>query len=353
MICGGTFDLAAKEARLEELDDLMAAPDVWGDQDKLTNLGRERNRVQAELMEWNAIKSELDEIEVAQELLAEEDDPSLADETAKKLLAAEEGLKAMEFKKMLSGPNDPAGAILSINSGAGGLEAQDWAEMLLRMYTRWGEAKHYEVEAVDILPGEEAGIKSATITFQGAYAYGYLKAESGVHRLVRISPFDSQARRHTSFASVSVIPDLEDESDVTIDEKDLKVDVFRASGAGGQHVNKTESAVRITHIPSGIVVGCQSERSQHKNRSTAMRILKAKLKERDRLEKEKVRAAAEEEKMDIAWGSQIRSYVLQPYQKIKDHRTNAEEGNVQKVLDGGLDGLIETYLLSVSGKKAD
>ncbi len=331
----------------------MADPGVWGDQDKLTALGRERNRIKADLDFWNGISAEITDLKIAYELLDEEEDENLASETSSKLAKTEADLREMEFTKMLSGPYDVSGAILSINSGAGGLEAQDWAEMLLRMYTRWGESKNYEVEVVDSLPGEEAGIKSATVTFTGRYAFGFLKAETGVHRLVRISPFDANARRHTSFASVAVLPDIEDDSAVTIEDKDLKIDVFRASGAGGQHVNKTESAVRITHLPTGIVVSCQSERSQHKNRSNAMRILKAKLLSREREEKDRQRAAEEAEKMDIAWGSQIRSYVLQPYQKIKDHRTGLEEGNVQKVLDGGLDDLIEGYLLSISQKKAD
>lgn len=329
----------------------MSDPAVWSDQERLTALGKEKNRIQADIDRFREIETEIEDISVTLELLEEETDPALSEETTGRIAKVEEALKELEFTKMLSGPNDAAGAILSINSGAGGLESQDWAEMLLRMYTRWAESKGYETEIVDRLAGEEAGIKSATITVTGRYAYGYLKAETGVHRLVRISPFDAQARRHTSFASVAVLPDLEDDSEIEIDEKDLKVDVFRASGAGGQHVNKTESAIRITHLPSGIIVGCQSERSQHKNRSNAMRILKAKLYERERAEKDKQRAADEAEKMDIAWGSQIRSYVLQPYQKIKDHRTGAEEGNVTKVLDGGLDGLIETYLLSINAKK--
>lgn len=350
---GGIFDLAEKESRLEELDDLMAAPDIWNDQEKSTALGRERTRIQGELTRWRELTAEVDEAEVALELMREEADEALAAEAAAHLDRVEKGLREMEFQKMLSGPNDASGAILAINSGAGGLESQDWAEMLLRMYTRWGEQRGYAVDVVDRLDDDEGGIKSATVTFTGRYAYGYLKAETGVHRLVRISPFDANARRHTSFASVAVLPDLEDEESVAVEEKDLKIDVFRASGAGGQHVNKTESAVRVTHLPTGIVVSCQSERSQHKNRSNAMRILKAKLKEMERAERDRERDAIEAAKMEIAWGSQIRSYVLQPYQKIKDHRTGFEEGNVTKVLDGGLDGLIEAYLLSMADKRKE
>jgi peptide chain release factor 2 len=282
---------------------------------------------------------------VALELVAEEADPALLAETEERLAEVEKGVRGIEFHKMLSGVRDPGNAILAINAGAGGTEAQDWAEMLLRMYLRWAEKRDYEAEVVDLQPGDEAGLKSATVTVSGAYAYGYLKAEAGVHRLVRISPFDAQARRHTSFSSVAVYPEAEEDEAIEVDEKDLRVDVFRASGAGGQHVNKTESAVRLTHLPTGIVVSCQSERSQHKNRSNAMRVLKSRLLEAQRLEREKEKAAQEAEKMEIAWGSQIRSYVLQPYQKIKDHRTNFEEGNVQRVLDGDLDAFIEEYLL--------
>lgn len=327
---------------------MMARPDFWDDPDRASEIGRERNRLIADVDAWRRLSTSLDDVAVAAELLEEEEDPGLQRETDEGLQKIEEGLRAIEFHKMLSGPQDSGNAILAINAGAGGTEAQDWADMLLRMYLRWAEKHAYEAEVVDLLPGDEAGVKNATVTVAGAYAYGYLKAETGVHRLVRISPFDSQARRHTSFASVSVYPEAEEDAAIEIDEKDLKVDVFRASGAGGQHVNRTESAIRILHIPTGIVVGCQSERSQHKNRANAMRILRAKLQDLQRREKEKERDALEAEKKDIAWGSQIRSYVLQPYQKIKDHRTEMEDGNVQKILDGGLDEFIEAYLLMAS-----
>jgi peptide chain release factor 2 len=252
----------------------------------------------------------------------------------------------MEFARMLSGQHDASNAIVSINAGAGGTEAQDWAEMLLRMYLRFCEKKGFRVEITDYQPGDEAGVKGVTFTAEGDYAYGWLRAEIGIHRLVRISPFDSSARRHTSFCSVFVFPEISDEVEVTIDEKDLRVDTYRSSGAGGQHVNKTESAIRITHMPSGIVVACQSERSQHKNRATAMKQLKARLYEMEMRKKEEVAAAITGEKKEIGWGSQIRSYVLHPYRMVKDHRTGYEVGNTDAILDGDLDGFIEAYLLS-------
>jgi peptide chain release factor 2 len=252
----------------------------------------------------------------------------------------------MEFARMLSGQHDASNAIVSINAGAGGTEAQDWAEMLLRMYLRFCEKRGFRAEITDYQPGEEAGVKGVTFTVEGDYAYGWLRAEIGIHRLVRISPFDSNARRHTSFCSVFVFPEISDEVEVVIDEKDLRVDTYRSSGAGGQHVNKTESAIRITHIPTGIVVACQNERSQHKNRATAMKQLKARLYELEMRKKEEVAAAITGEKKEIGWGSQIRSYVLHPYRMVKDHRTSYEVGNTDAVLDGDLDGFIEAYLLS-------
>jgi peptide chain release factor 2 len=259
----------------------------------------------------------------------------------------------MEFKRMLGSEDDEKNAIVSINAGAGGTEAQDWAEMLLRMYVRYGERNGYEIDMLDLQPGDGAGIKSATFFVKGSYAYGYLKGESGVHRLVRISPFDANKRRHTSFASVFVSPEIDEDIHVDIDEKDLRVDTFRAGGKGGQHVNKTDSAVRITHIPTGLVVSCQNERSQHQNRAVAMKVLRARLYE---LEKERQKEKLEElnaTKKDIAWGSQIRSYVLHPYRMIKDHRTGYETGNVEPVLDGDLSEFIKSYLLYSSEKKRE
>ena len=258
----------------------------------------------------------------------------------------ESRIAKMEFARMLSGEHDACNAIFSINAGAGGTEAQDWAEMLLRMYLRFCEKRGWKTEITDYQPGDEAGVKGVTFTVEGDYSYGWLRAEMGIHRLVRISPFDSNARRHTSFVSVFVFPELPDDIDIVIDEKDLKVDTYRSSGAGGQHVNKTESAIRITHIPTGTVVACQNERSQHKNRATAMKQLKARLYELEVRKKEEEAASISGEKKEIGWGSQIRSYVLHPYRMVKDHRTSFETSNTDAILDGKLDGFIEAYLLS-------
>ncbi len=285
------------------------------------------------------------------ELSSEEQDEETAKETQAKISDIEDKVEGMELKRMLGNLDDEKNAIVSINAGAGGTEAQDWAEMLLRMYLRYGERNGYEVQILDYQPGDGAGIKSATFFLKGPYAYGYLKVESGVHRLVRISPFDANKRRHTSFASVFVSPEIDEDIQVEIDEKDLRVDTFRAGGKGGQHVNKTDSAVRITHLPTGTVVSCQNERSQHQNRAVAMKVLRARLYE---LEKEKQKEKLEElhaTKKDIAWGSQIRSYVLHPYRMIKDHRTGYETGNVEPVLDGDLNEFIKSYLLYSSGEK--
>jgi len=253
-------------------------------------------------------------------------------------------IDALDLHLKLSGPDDDKNAIVAINSGAGGTESQDWAEMLLRMYVRWAERKGFELELIDRQDGEEAGIKNATVAVRGTYAYGLLHGEAGVHRLVRISPFDSQARRHTSFASVDVLPEIDDSIEIDIQDKDLRVDVFRASGAGGQHVNRTESAVRITHLPTGIVVQCQNERSQHKNRATAMKVLRARLYELELRKREAELAKKEDAKKDIGWGSQIRSYVLQPYRMVKDHRTGETVGDATSVLDGGIDPFLEAFL---------
>ena len=281
------------------------------------------------------------------------DDSEAARETEGALGRTRAEIERQELQVMLGGEYDRLGAILSIHPGAGGLEAQDWAEMLLRLYLRWAERRGYKTELADLQPGDGGGIKSATITVEGDYAYGYLKAEAGIHRLVRISPFDANARRHTSFASVFVFPAIDDKVEVIINPADLRVDTFRASGAGGQHVNKTDSAVRMTHFPSGIVVSCQNERSQHKNRAMAMKILRARLFELEERKKREQFEQFTKEKKDITWGSQIRSYVLQPYRMVKDHRTGIEIGNTDAVLDGAIDPFIEAYLMGVRKSGAE
>jgi peptide chain release factor 2 len=295
--------------------------------------------------DWSSAQAELDDLLVLVELGEEGEDESTLVEVRELLAELTRQVERMEFARMLSGPHDPNNAIVSINAGAGGTEAQDWAEMLLRMYLRWCERKGFKTEITEYQPGEEAGAKSVTLTVEGAYAYGYLRAEKGIHRLVRISPYDANARRHTSFCSVFVFPEIADDVEVEVNDKDLRVDTYRSSGAGGQHVNKTDSAIRITHLPTGIVVSCQSERSQHKNRSTAMKQLRARLYELEMEKKESEATALVGEKKEIAWGSQIRSYVLHPYRMVKDHRTGFEVGNADGVLDGDLDGFVEAYLL--------
>jgi len=281
----------------------------------------------------------------------EEGDQSLSEEVEEELRSIGSALKEMEMQVLLNGPYDRNNAIVSLHAGAGGTEAQDWVDMLFRMYTRWAESKKMKVEIADHLPGEEAGTKSITALIKGEYAYGYLKAERGVHRLVRISPFDASGRRHTSFASVEVIPEIEEDDEIEINPSDIKIDTFRASGAGGQHVNKTDSAVRITHFPTGIVVQCQNERSQHANRLAAMKILRAKLFELKRQERERKLAEQRGEQQEIGWGNQIRSYVFQPYTMVKDHRTNVETGNVESVMDGNIDPFILAYLQHLATSK--
>jgi peptide chain release factor 2 len=290
-------------------------------------------------------------VEMAQ-LLETEPDPGLETELRHEAEELSAGVAAFELQAMLQGPDDARDALLTIHPGAGGTESQDWAEMLMRMYVRWAERHGFEVAILDLLPGEEAGIKSVSIQIKGEYAYGYLKAEKGVHRLVRISPYDSQARRHTSFASVFVYPDVDDTIEIDIREEDIRMDVFRASGAGGQHVNKTSSAVRLTHVPTGVVVSCQQERSQTKNRATAMKMLRAALYQRKLEEQEAARAVIEATKTDNSWGNQIRSYVFQPYTMVNDHRTEVKVGDVQRVMDGDLDEFIQAYLKRFGGKAA-
>jgi peptide chain release factor 2 len=348
------FDLPEKKSRLEELEKIISDSNFWIDSEKAQEVLKERSNIKIVLDGLENLSLELEDAEVLAQLSSEEGDEQTANEAQRKLSEIEEKVESLEFKRMLGGEDDEKNAIVSINAGAGGTEAQDWAEMLFRMYIRYGERNGYEVEMLEYQPGEEAGIKSATFFVKGSYAYGYLKSESGVHRLVRISPFDSNKRRHTSFASVFVSPEIDENIHVEIDEKDLRVDTFRAGGKGGQHVNKTDSAVRITHLPTGIVVSCQNERSQHQNRAVAMKVLRARLYE---LEKEKQQEKLEElhsTKKDIAWGSQIRSYVLHPYRMIKDHRSGYETGNVEPVLDGDLREFIQAYLVNLAvGRKGE
>jgi peptide chain release factor 2 len=330
--------------RLQELDRIMTKSDFWDDPDAGKDVVKERAQLSEIVSEIERFQHELEENELLLEMALEENDATTVAEVAQKVKQLQKGMKALEIRRMLSAENDRENAIVSINAGAGGTEAQDWAEMLLRMYLRWCERKGFETQLIDILEGEEAGIKSATFTVSGPYAYGLLKSESGIHRLVRISPFDASGRRHTSFAAVFVYPEVDDQIVIDIKPSDLRIDTYRASGAGGQHVNKTSSAVRITHIPTGIVVQCQNEKSQHRNRDLAMKVLRSRLYEREKKIQQEKLQEVHDSLEDIAWGNQIRSYVLQPYRLIKDHRTQYEKGNVETVLDGDLDEFIEAYL---------
>jgi peptide chain release factor 2 len=322
----------------------MTEPGFWDRQEKARETIGEANRVKAWVGPWTELRARADDLQAMAELLEEESDAELLSEWERGLDTLATGVEALELKTMLQGEDDHREALVTIHPGAGGTESQDWAEMLMRMYTRWAERHDFEVDILDLQPGEEAGIKSATLEIKGQSAYGYLKAEAGVHRLVRISPFDAQSRRHTSFASVFVYPMVDDDIEIDIDEGDLRIDTYRASGAGGQHVNKTDSAVRITHEPTGIVVACQQERSQFKNKATAMKMLRAALYQHALEAREKERAVLEATKTEIAWGQQIRSYVFQPYTMVNDHRTELKVGNVQGVMDGDLDPFIEAYL---------
>lgn len=344
--CGGIFDVDTKQKRILEIEALLSHPDVWNDSARAKALNTELSRFRKDLDYFQGVTREIADLQVASELLAGDDgrDGELLRDLENGLNRLNREFDDFEFKFMLAEPNDRDSAIVSIHPGAGGTESQDWAQMLLRMYTRWAESRGYRVALLDYQAGEEAGVKSVTFNVDGDYAFGLLKAECGVHRLVRISPFDANKRRHTSFASVDVVPDIENEIDIVVRDEDLRIDVFRSSGAGGQHVNKTESAVRITHLPTGIVVQCQEDRSQIKNRANAMKVLKARLYMRAQEELAEKNKALHDEKKDIAFGSQIRSYVFQPYSLIKDHRTNVEIGDVQRVMDGDLSLFIETYL---------
>ena len=341
--CGGFFEYDTKSERLTEVSRELEDPNIWNTPDKAQELGKERARLEAVVGTLDRIRGGLHDAREILELAVADDDQDMTREVESDIGKVETDVKKLEFQRMFPGEMDSHSAFLDIQAGAGGTEAQDWAQMLLRMYLRWGDAHGLRTEVIDISNGEVAGIKGATVNFQGEYAYGWLRTETGVHRLVRKSPFDSNARRHTSFASVFVSPEIDDDIDIQINPADLRTDVYRSSGAGGQHVNKTESAVRITHVPTGIVVACQNERSQHKNRDRAMKMLKAKLHE---LEVNKRNAAAkvlEDSKSDVSWGNQIRSYVLDQ-SRIKDLRTGVEVGNTTAVLDGDLDQFLEASL---------
>nr|MBO2487403.1 peptide chain release factor 2 [Bacillota bacterium] len=338
------FDVDGLRRRVAELEETMAQPGFWDDPKEAQKVAAEASRLREQVSDWQALRQRAEDLQVLFQLAVEEQDGETAAEAVRELASLEKTVDQMELETLLAGPYDSEDAILSIHPGAGGTESQDWAQMLLRMYTRWAEDRGYKVEVLDLQPGEEAGIKSATLSIRGRNAYGYLQAERGVHRLVRISPFDASGRRHTSFASVDVLPDVQESQEVEIRPDEIRIDTYRASGAGGQHVNKTESAVRITHLPTGIVVTCQTERSQHANREAAMKILRARLLFRKLEERRQKLDELRGEQGEIAWGNQIRSYVFAPYTLVKDHRTEAETGNVQAVMDGDLDLFIQSYL---------
>ncbi len=346
------FDHATKRAEIEKLEQEAAASDFWNDNQRAQEHLKKLNSLKRQLEPWDELEREVNEALELAELLSLEPDASMELDLEQMATRLASRFEELEFRNMLSDADDVASCFLHIHPGAGGTESCDWASMLLRMYTRWAERKDFKVSVVDLMPGDEAGISRATLSIEGEYAFGYLKAESGVHRLVRISPFDANKRRHTSFAAVSVSPAIEDNIEVEINEKDLKIETFRAGGRGGQHVNVTDSAVRITHLPTGIVVSCQNERSQHQNRAVAMKVLRSRLYQYYKQQRDAELAAKEGEKLDIAWGSQIRSYVFQPYQLVKDLRTGVETSNIEAVMDGEIDMFIEAYLRQQMGKAA-
>ena len=344
MNSGGIFDLDTREERLKNLDQMMTAPGFWDDQEQARAVIDDANRIKGWVEPWNRLAASIEDLDAMAELLEIEEDPDLLAEFSGGLDGLRSDVESIEVRTMLQGEDDHRDAIVNIHPGAGGLESQDWAEILVRMYTRWAERRGYTVNMLDLQPAEEGGIKNASFEIIGDSAYGYLKGESGVHRLVRISPFDAQSRRHTSFASAVIYPMVDDDIEIEIDEGDLRIDTYRASGAGGQHVNKTDSAVRLTHRPTGIVVACQQERSQHKNRSTAMKMLKAAMYKKEVEAREAAKKELQDGMSDIAFGSQIRSYVFQPYTMVNDHRTELKVTDVHAVMDGDLDPLIEAYL---------
>jgi peptide chain release factor 2 len=350
---GGIFDIGGLRHEVDRLESLTLREGFWDDAEAAQKVLRERASAQEKVSTWERLSRQVKDLGELLDLAQSEGDESIVDEIGTQLPDLDAGVRTMEVARMLGGSEDRSDAIVTIHPGAGGVDAQDWAEMLMRMYLRWAERRGWAVEVLDHQPGDEAGIKDVSILVKGENAYGYLRAEGGVHRLIRISPFDANARRHTAFAAVYVVPDLEeDDGEIEIKPGDLKTDTFRSSGAGGQHVNKTESAVRLTHIPTGIVVACQAERSQHKNRSTAMKMLRGRLYERARREREaQFEEAYGSDRKDIDFGSQIRTYTLQPYTMVKDERTEHKSSAAQAVLDGDLDEFIEAYLLMAADRK--
>lgn len=336
-----------KKERIQDLDYQMAAPGFWDDPDKAQKVAQEANNLKSEVDTFTSLETKVDDLDTLWEMAMEEKDDTLVSEMESELEGAKHTLSELELSMLLSDEYDANNAIMNLHAGAGGTEAQDWTGMLLRMFTRYAEGKGFEVELLDVLPGEEAGTKSATLAIKGHNAYGFLKSEKGVHRLVRISPFDSNARRHTSFAAVDVMPEIDNTVEVNINMDDVRVDYYRASGAGGQHVNKTSSAVRMTHLPTGIVVQCQNERSQLQNKERCLQLLRAKLFEYEKAIQDQKISDLAGDYQAIEWGSQIRSYVFQPYTLVKDHRTGAETGNIQAVMDGDLDLFVESYLRSL------
>lgn len=335
----------AQQKQLEDLETLMSKADFWQrDQDEISKMSQLQSSLREKIARWDRYLSESEEAKILAQMALDEDDQGTLKELNKDVSRLHEEIERFELESLLGDPDDHRNAIVAINAGAGGTEAQDWVQMLLRMYMRWAEDGGYTVQVIDFLEGDEAGVKNVTFGVTGPYAYGYLKSEHGIHRMVRISPFDATGRRHTSFASVSVLPEVDTDIKIAIDEKDLRIDTFRASGPGGQHVNKTSSAVRITHLPTGIVVQCQNEKSQHRNKDMAMKVLRAKLYELERMKLEQKKQELHHSQKEIAWGSQIRSYVFNPYRLVKDHRTNVEVGDLEKVMNGGIGVFIDAFL---------
>lgn len=346
-----SLDIKTRQDKVSDYETLMLSPNFWQNQEKAQEITQDKGRHERILSRYQALEGDIDDMFTLIELAKEDDSEDYLSEISSLLTKNRLNLDAFELETMLNGKYDSCNAILSIHPGAGGTESQDWAEMLYRLYVRWAERRGFKLEVLDYLAGDEAGIKSVTLLVSGDNAYGYLKAEKGVHRMVRISPFDASGRRHTSFCAVEVMPEVESDTEVEIEAKDLKIDTYRASGAGGQHVNKTESAVRITHLPTGIVVQCQGERSQIQNRATAMKMLTSRLVEEKLKAQERELAKLHGNQQEIGWGSQIRSYVFHPYTMVKDHRTNEEKGNVQAVMDGDIDSFITAYLKSEAQKR--